>query len=225
MAERRRLAATLGAGGVPGRQPLGAGITTDLSALHPDPVPARAGELLDRLAVTLLGGGIELVPHPFTDVADRAWYADGVCWVAAEGIATGFRDGTYRPQRSINRAEMVVMLWRAAGSPEGAAHHAFADVPDGAWYRAALDWAVAAGIVTGFPDGTYRPKAPVNRGQAAMMLFRTHGDLDAPLSPTERAALVDHLGGESTPVDADFLATRVPDLVGLLLALPRFQHR
>ena len=40
-------------------------------------------------------------------------------------------------------------------------------------YREALDWGVANGIVTGFADGTYRPKVVVDRAEAAGMLFRT----------------------------------------------------
>ena len=47
----------------------------------------------------------------------------------------------------------------------------FADVPAGAWYGGALDWAKCHGIVAGFPGNVYRPNDPVNRAQAASILW------------------------------------------------------
>lgn len=52
------------------------------------------------------------------------------------------------PNDKCTRAELVTMLWRAAGSPE-AAKQEISDVPEGHWSRAAFDWAVKNGIVAG----------------------------------------------------------------------------
>ena len=71
------------------------------------------------------------------------------------------------------------MLWRLVGEPGGAPPSRFSDVPGAAWYHAALDWAVANGLVTGFPGGTFRPRDPVNRGQIAAIVFNLAGDGDA----------------------------------------------
>jgi hypothetical protein len=49
------------------------------------------------------------------------------------------------------------------------------DVPAGLWAAPAVDRTVAAGIVLGFPDGTYRPQAPVTRAQLAKMLVLALG--------------------------------------------------
>ncbi|MDO3411533.1 InlB B-repeat-containing protein [Saccharibacillus sp. CPCC 101409] len=46
----------------------------------------------------------------------------------------------------------------------------FSDLPAGHWARAAVDAATAKGIVRGYPDGTFRPAAPVSRAQFAAML-------------------------------------------------------
>ena len=57
-------------------------------------------------------------------------------------------------------------MWSAAGSLTGAPDHPFTDVAPTAWYDQGLDWAAAAGIVSGFPGQAFRPRDPVNRGQA-----------------------------------------------------------
>lgn len=48
----------------------------------------------------------------------------------------------------------------------------FPDVEDGAWYAGAVEWATQSGIITGYPDGTFRPGEAVNRAEAAVMLKR-----------------------------------------------------
>ncbi|WP_287371434.1 S-layer homology domain-containing protein, partial [Oceanithermus sp.] len=48
----------------------------------------------------------------------------------------------------------------------------YQDVPDGHWARNAVDEATRLGLVTGFPDGTFRGEELLNRYQAAMILYR-----------------------------------------------------
>lgn len=48
----------------------------------------------------------------------------------------------------------------------------FSDVPANAWYAEALEWAVDAGIIAGFEDGTFRPDQYVTRAQIVSILYR-----------------------------------------------------
>lgn len=48
----------------------------------------------------------------------------------------------------------------------------FSDVGSGAWYEDAVYWAASHGIVTGYPDSTFRPDTPLNREQLATILYR-----------------------------------------------------
>ena len=116
----------------------------------------------------------------FTDVPSSHWAYWEVTWAAHTGVATG-AGGTFSPDAAWNRAQAVMWLWRLAGSPTGSPAAAYRDVPDSAWYHAGLDWAVAEGIVRGFPDGTFRPRDDVNRAQLAWWLW-TYAD-----SPTGAA--------------------------------------
>lgn len=52
---------------------------------------------------------------------------------------------------------------------------AFADVEEGKWYTPFVHSAIAAGLVNGFPDGTFRPTAQISRAEVAAILYRMAG--------------------------------------------------
>lgn len=69
--------------------------------------------------------------------------------------------------------QMVVMeLYRLAGSPSGESASAFSDVPSGTELARAVSWAVRAGVVSGYSDGTFRPDQTVTRAQFAAFSYR-----------------------------------------------------
>ena len=97
----------------------------------------------------------------------NTWYEKAQLWSKNKGIS----DGT-EPNAAINRAQMVTMLWRAAGSPAAQSGTAFQDVAAGSYYGDAVDWAVAHGITTGVGNGKFDPNATCTRGQIATFLWR-----------------------------------------------------
>jgi streptogramin lyase len=136
---------------------------------HPQD-PVTRGQAVNMLW-HLFGEPGPFPPHGFPDVPAGAAYNDALDWALAEGLVTGFPDGTFRGRDPVNRGQIVNILWHAAGEPGPFPDHGFPDVPANAFYDDALDWAKATGIVTGFPDGRYRPRDAVKRGQIAQMLF------------------------------------------------------
>ncbi|MEL7208756.1 MAG: S-layer homology domain-containing protein, partial [Actinomycetota bacterium] len=107
-------------------------------------------------------------PHPWWD--GPAWIADALGWAAAGNVLSGWPDGTVRPYHDITRAEMARMIWRLAGSPAAAGDHPW---PDGQpWVDDALDWVAEQGLMTGYPDGSFRPSASITRSEAARLLYR-----------------------------------------------------
>ena len=48
----------------------------------------------------------------FEDVPASSSHADAIAWLAAEGLSTGYSDGTFRPSRQISRGEVAVLLHR-----------------------------------------------------------------------------------------------------------------
>jgi hypothetical protein len=109
----------------------------------------------------------------FPDVPSGHRFEDGIRWLAAEGITTGYDDGTFGPTRSISRQAMAAMLHRLAGEPAvpGDAP-TFPDVPSGHRFEDEIRWLAAEGITAGYDDGRFRPEAPVSRQAAVAMLHR-----------------------------------------------------
>ena len=99
----------------------------------------------------------------------NTWYEKAQLWSKNKGIS----DGT-EPNAAINRAQMVTMLWRAAGSPAAQSGTAFQDVAAGSYYGDAVAWAVENGITAGVGGGRFDPNSTCTRGQIATFLYRLY---------------------------------------------------
>ncbi len=80
----------------------------------------------------------------------------------------------YCPDRPITRGEMAMFLVRAVdgGDPPPSRRSRFSDVPANVGLSAYVERLAELGITAGYPDGTFRPDSPVNRGQMAVFLTR-----------------------------------------------------
>ena len=108
----------------------------------------------------------------FTDVAADAWYYTAVGEAVGQGLMNGTDPYAFSPDTAMSRSMMAAVLYGMAGRPAAAGGSAFSDVPEGAWYADAVQWASGAGIVTGMGDGTFAPDAAVTREQMAVFLYR-----------------------------------------------------
>ena len=104
----------------------------------------------------------------FSDVTGH-WAEEQINQLADDGVITGFEDGTYHPDAQVTRAEMVTLLARLTGWPAWENAVIFSD-PIPAWASGAVNAAVARGVVTGYPDNTFKPSNPVTRAEAAVIL-------------------------------------------------------
>ena len=111
---------------------------------------------------------------PFTDTEGR-WYADDAAWASREEVVQPLGDGTFRGKNRLTRGQFVDLLWRLLGRPQSNSAHPYPDVPDGAWFEEALDWAAEAGAVPDYPGGRFRPHRSVTRGQAVDQLWTATG--------------------------------------------------
>ena len=116
----------------------------------------------------------EEVEASFSDVAESDSYFNAVEWAVAEGITTGYANGTFLPGNTVTRAQAVTFLWRAMGEPEAeSSEMPFVDVPVGAYYYDAVLWAVENGITTGMTETTFVPDKTISRAQTITFLWRT----------------------------------------------------
>lgn len=121
----------------------------------------------------------------FADNVDSsAWYYNEVNKAAELGLMNGYADTElFGPNDTITRAQVAQVLFNMAGGragmdlPEGAyneiyGYTSFDDVNGKMWYGKAIAWAKAAGIVTGYGDGTFAPENNITREEFATMLAR-----------------------------------------------------
>ena len=130
-------------------------------------------ERIDPQATPMSGQPPQTGPDGKQDAsADRPWYADAVDWAWSAGIL----DGTgFDADNVSTRAQVVYYLWAMAGYPEPAGGTTFEDVPAGAWYEKAVNWAYNAGIVSGKSASVFDPGGGCTRAEAMTLLYRTQG--------------------------------------------------
>ena len=97
------------------------------------------------------------------------WFENAQNWAKAKGISDGAN-----PNGTINRAQMVTMLWRAMGQPAAASGASFADVPADSYYAQAVAWAIENGITAGVGGGRFDPNSTCTRAQIVTFLYRSY---------------------------------------------------
>ncbi|WP_239478550.1 ExeM/NucH family extracellular endonuclease [Rothia sp. ZJ1223] len=110
----------------------------------------------------------------FSDVpVDHQFYTE-IEWFYAQGITTGWGEGTFRPDAPVNRNSMAAFFYRCTGSPLYVApvNSSFVDLPERAPFYKEISWLRAQGITTGWADGTYRPYQPIERAAMAAFIYR-----------------------------------------------------
>ncbi|MGD0152688.1 MAG: N-acetylmuramoyl-L-alanine amidase [Thermacetogeniaceae bacterium] len=139
-------------------------------------LPARIVALTALFALLLWG-----LTGIFSDgVAFAGGLKDvGQHWAAAEigkaistGYVKGYPDGRFKPDAGVTRSEFIAMVDVAFQIPASQDRQAFKDVRGKDWFAQDLQSALAAGFVSGYPDGTFRPQKSVTRQEAACLLAK-----------------------------------------------------
>ena len=109
--------------------------------------------------------------YTFTDAQPPQWYHNGVHFCLDEGYMIGFDKDNFKPNDSMTRAQIAMILWRIDG--EGYVDYAFpfTDCTD-KWCQEAIRWASAEGVVTGFSKTMFAPGKAITREELAAMLYR-----------------------------------------------------
>ena len=88
----------------------------------------------------------------------------------------GYPDGTARPEGDITRAEVATIFFRLLEDEVRDSNltkeNSFSDVSAGDWYCTAVSTMAKLGIVTGYPDGTFRPNEAITRAELAAIAAR-----------------------------------------------------
>lgn len=131
----------------------------------------RKSKELVVLLVICLVIGMAGVAFAATDIGSH-WAGEQIQKWVSKGLASGYPDGTFKPNNQITRAEFVALANRAFEKQNPAATVSFKDVKSTDWYYAEVAAAKAAGYISGYEDGTFRPNSPISRQEAASIVSR-----------------------------------------------------
>ncbi|WP_213973774.1 S-layer homology domain-containing protein [Tepidanaerobacter acetatoxydans] len=105
-----------------------------------------------------------------TDISDH-WAKDKITQWVQKGLVSGYTDGTFKPDKSITRAEFMTLVNKVLGFSEKATI-GFSDVTSTDWFYEEIAKAVKAGYISGYQDGTVKPNREISRQEAAVALCK-----------------------------------------------------
>lgn len=110
---------------------------------------------------------------PFYDISTFDWFYTPVCYAYEHGLFSGVDTTHFGPYAPMDRAMLMTVLYRMAGSPEDellSADANFDDVPERAWYSAYVKWGADQGITAGIGGSAFGPELKVTREQIVVLL-------------------------------------------------------
>ena len=143
------------------------------------------GVLVPSVSIASVSGPDGTSSHP---------YEAALSAMKEEGVMQGYPDGQFRPDNVVNRAEFMKIVLSAKGiHPEG--QGCFPDVRD-QWFAPWVCAATKRGIVSGYPDGFFRPERTISFAEAAKMLAKVSDAPEGEISPWYKG-FVDFLGSNN----------------------------
>ena len=116
------------------------------------------------------------VADPFSDIAGhpKQNYVEAL---RLQGVLHGYPDGTVRPDSFVNRAELLkmAMLSFQLNVLNEASNSPFIDVPRFTWFARFVETGKEEGVISGYPDGSFRPEQTVNRAEALKIILESAG--------------------------------------------------
>ncbi|MEH2296047.1 S-layer homology domain-containing protein [Nostoc sp.] len=127
-----------------------------------------------------------IIPPPiaFNDVPNNFWGRRFIDVLSSRGILKGFPDYSFRPNQPVNRAEFAAILQKAFDQEPSKTAIAFQDVSAKFWATPAIDEAISAGFLKGYPKKTFKPQQNISRVQVLVALV-SGLNLKAPTSPNQ----------------------------------------
>jgi len=114
----------------------------------------------------------------FSDIEGH-WAKNWIEKAVKLGFVSGYEDGTFKPDRTITRAEFSKLINNALHT-EKKADLSFSDVNNKEWFYAEIQKSVASGFFSGYENNTFRPNNPIKREEVAKVVSSaiTTGEAD-----------------------------------------------
>lgn len=127
------------------------------------------------LLSSLLGfNNLPLYAYNFNDVSNNFWAYNYISNLSNDGVLSGYADNTFRPNAPVTRAEFATMIIKALGKDNIPVtnRYDFRDVSPYFWGDLNIQRAQQLGLVSGYPDGTFKPNSNITRTQVLAVLSK-----------------------------------------------------
>lgn len=138
------------------------------ATFRPDQSISRAEMAMILYRIDAGAASDDVKTRRFSDIASTHWAFDAIHEASARAWMQGLPDGSFAPGQPITRAEMAVVVSRWSGLQGGEAA-GFADTA-GHWAEQDIARVHAAGLLQGYPDGTFRPQQALTRAEAVTLI-------------------------------------------------------
>ncbi|WP_054251906.1 S-layer homology domain-containing protein [Neofamilia massiliensis] len=108
--------------------------------------------------------------YDYSDVENDRWSITAISYMNELGIIKGYPDGTFKPTRSISRAEFAAIATRFSKITGG--NKIFSDLSKDHWAYDLIQKAATAGWISGYPDGTFKPDREITRAEVVTITNR-----------------------------------------------------
>ncbi len=113
----------------------------------------------------------------YKDMDSSHWAAQAVGLATEEGILKGYSDNSFKPDRSMTRAEFATAVFRLLQKMKGlgateAFESSLTDVK-GHWAENYIERLAILGCIKGYPDGTFKPESTINRAEGVTLINRS----------------------------------------------------
>ncbi|MBI5151978.1 S-layer homology domain-containing protein [Candidatus Peregrinibacteria bacterium] len=107
----------------------------------------------------------------FSDVLKQNKYYPAINFLEQHNIIKGYSDNTFKPYSTVTRAEFVkIVILSANLKLDVFGSSGFKDINETAWYAPYVRKAKSSGILTGYPDSTFKPEAEISKSEAIKVI-------------------------------------------------------
>ncbi|MFH1670688.1 MAG: S-layer homology domain-containing protein [Patescibacteria group bacterium] len=137
---------------------------------------ASASANINSLVTVSTGSKVAL--RIFKDIDSDHAYFPAIDWAKEQEFIGGYSDGTFRPDKEVNRAEFLKMILEAKSDFDLSQPYnggSFSDVEFSSWYAPYVSYAASQNIIEGYGDNTFRPEQAVTVAEGLKMAYRVFG--------------------------------------------------
>lgn len=202
------------------------GISVDRNPNHIDgcgcPVQIHTNTSMDVMKKSLepfeysaMTGGAAPIVSAFEDVPDGYWASCDINTLTENNVIAGYPDRTYKPNLPVSRAEMATLAVKGFNLNDDVtcSTNMFKDVPQGHWANKTIAKAVSNGLMTGYPNNTFKPNQPISRAEAFAIMAK---GINCPMDECKANEILNnYCDGEAVPAWAKIPVAKVLDNGGI----------